>query len=527
MENGNGYKDSDSVTQRRNGQRVDIYSNGATKEQESSFQGNGVFVHDGETRIGMKGQQVQQEKDPRMATALQKHQFTILVLLFQILFFVIFGLFAKYDTAAMPNKDGVDDPIPVAKMYSMFQDTHVMIYIGFGFLMTFLRRYGFSALSINMLLAAFTIEYAVIVRGFMGHEFQKHGYFTIGLEQILTSDFAAAVVLISMGAMLGKLSPVQYIVMTIFEIPVALGAEHFVVHTLKINDVGGSIVVHAFGAYFGLACSKAFGRKEQRGHPNEGSNYHSDTFAMIGAIFLWVFWPSFNAAVAEPADAKHRAVLNTVLSLASCTVATFIVSQATDHHKKFEMVHVANSTLAGGVAIGTVANVCLSPLHAIIVGFIAGCVSVIGYRYITPVLSEKLGMHDTCGVHNLHGMPAVIAAFASVAMALYYNPEDYGKSLGTIYAGMKTEENKDGFDQTGQAVHQLAGLGVVLLAAIISGFITGFILKLKVWNQVREKEFYADADYFETPSDYDFTSRITSCIDHVDINERTPLHKEA
>ena len=47
------------------------------------------------------------------------------------------------------------------------------------------------------------------------------------------------------------------------------------------------------------------------------------------------------------------------------------------------MVHIANSTLAGGVAIGTTANVVLEPYHAMIVGVIAGAVSVIGYKYIT------------------------------------------------------------------------------------------------------------------------------------------------
>ena len=45
--------------------------------------------------------------------------------------------------------------------------------------------------------------------GFFSHEFAHSGKFTISLEQLFTADFAAAVVLISMGAMLGKLSPVQ------------------------------------------------------------------------------------------------------------------------------------------------------------------------------------------------------------------------------------------------------------------------------------------------------------------------------
>ncbi|KAK6042856.1 ammonium transporter [Cooperia oncophora] len=291
----------------------------------------------------------------------------------------------------------------------------------------------------------------------------------------------------------------------------------------KVNDVGGSIVVHAFGAYFGLACSRAFASDKQRDHDNEGSVYHSDIYAMIGAIFLWVFWPSFNAAVAEPADARQRAVCNTVLSLVACTITTFLVSQATDHHKKFDMVHIANSTLAGGVAIGTTANVVLHPLHALIVGVIAGLISVIGFRYITPFLSNKLGAHDTCGVNNLHGMPGVLAGLLSAVFVMAYDPADYGKSLNLIYPAMKSDTNESGISAAAQAVNQLVGLALVLVCSLISGLITGFILKLKVFNQVRHTEMYADGDFFETPADYDFTTRIISHIDRVEINEYSKL----
>ncbi|KAK5972072.1 Ammonium transporter Rh type B [Trichostrongylus colubriformis] len=116
-----------------------------------------------------------------MASAFQKNQFTILVVVAQVAFMILFGLFGRYAIDAMPG--GSESVIPMANAYPMFQDTHVMIFIGFGFLMTFLKRYGYSAVSVNLFIACITIEWSIIVRGFLSHEFANDGKFAIGLEQ--------------------------------------------------------------------------------------------------------------------------------------------------------------------------------------------------------------------------------------------------------------------------------------------------------------------------------------------------------
>ena len=69
----------------------------------------------------------------------------------------------------------------------------------------------------------------------------------------------------------------------------------------------------------------------------ETSVYHSDLFAMIGSLFLWIFWPSFNSGGLSGVD-RHRAVINTYLALASCCVTTFAVSALVEKKGRFNMV---------------------------------------------------------------------------------------------------------------------------------------------------------------------------------------------
>lgn len=37
-------------------------------------------------------------------------------------------------------------------------------------------------------------------------------------------------------------------------------------------------------------------------------------------------------------------------------------------------------------------------------GIVAGILSTLGFKYLTPLLNNKFGLQDICGIHNLHAM---------------------------------------------------------------------------------------------------------------------------
>ena len=68
---------------------------------------------------------------------------------------------------------------------------------------------------------------------------------------------------------------------------------------LQAVDQGGSMTVHMFGAYFGLTCVFYFKPKraiEDKWGQGVG-HYNSYLIAMIGTLFLFIYWPSFNSAL--------------------------------------------------------------------------------------------------------------------------------------------------------------------------------------------------------------------------------------
>lgn len=71
--------------------------------------------------------------------------------------------------------------------------------------------------------------------------------------------------------------------------------------------------------------------------PSLPTNTNSSFFAHIGTVFLWLYWPSFNAAL-QSGNAQSRAILNTYYSLTGSVMATFIWSMVVNKDHKLAMV---------------------------------------------------------------------------------------------------------------------------------------------------------------------------------------------
>ena len=318
-----------------------------------------------------------------------------------------------------------------------------MLLLGFGFLMVFLKRYGRSALTATFLLVSVAIPLYMA--------FDSGAIFgavtTEEIDRFILGEFAAASLLICAGACLGRLKMWQYIILAVLFIPVYMFNEWIVIENGfgwlgSFVDTGGSIVIHAFGALFGMGVVIAITHRQEQNVPIE-SDYTSDKFSMLGSMVLWVFWPSFCAALVAPDKVTFTAI-NVVIALCGSTLATYFTTVAL--RRKIFISDIANASLAGGVAIGAT---CLTANHttAFLIGILAGALSTFGFAWIQPRIEKAFRMIDTCGVTNLHGWPGLLGGLLTLVVV-------HGINVGT----------------------QLGGIGITFGVALVPGYIVGRII---------------------------------------------------
>ena len=81
-----------------------------------------------------------------------------------------------------------------------------MVFIGFGFLMVFLKTFSWSAVGFTYIWSAFAIECYVLFYGFWFGAMTKFGLINLNIELMINADFCAAAVMITFGALLGKVN---------------------------------------------------------------------------------------------------------------------------------------------------------------------------------------------------------------------------------------------------------------------------------------------------------------------------------
>lgn len=297
-----------------------------------------------------------------------------------------------------------------------------MLLLGFGFLMVFLRGHEFTTLTATFLAVSISIPVYLLVKSFLPGEFE-----VMNISGFLYAEFAAASLLICMGAVLGRLKMDQYFVLSILFTVAYIFNEWLLLESGLFEgflDTGGSVAIHAFGAYFGLGVVATTAKKFQD-KPGPKTNKVSNEFCLLGSMILWLFWPSFTSAVVAP-ELGYLTVLNTVLALCGSTLATYVFSKLI--RGKIEVEDIANAALAGGVCIGSTCSTA-NPGFAMVIGICAGTLSTLGFAIIAPKVCKLIRGTDTCGVHNLHGMPGLLGGLFSIAIT-----GNVGVQVGAVVA---------------------------------------------------------------------------------------------
>jgi len=363
--------------------------------------------------------------------------------------------------AANDGTSTVIDGLRQVEQYNFSINILAMLLLGFGFLMVFVKGYGYSATTGTLLVVGAGLPLYMLLRstGVISAEAIPAD----SIEALLFAEFACASALIAMGAVLGRLRLYQYALLAMLLVPLYMLNEWLVLDgglsiTKGFVDAAGSIIIHAFGAYFGLGLTIALTSAKDRDKAIE-SDETSDRFSMIGSMLLWIFWPSFCSAIV-PHEQMAQTAVNTVLALCGATVTTYLVS-ACLRKGKTSIADMANAALAGGVAIGATCNIVTAP-GAFGIGVLAGALCVVGYIIIQPKLQALLKNVDTCGVHNLHGMPGLLGGIIAI------------------------------FVVPGIAKAQITGILITVVLAFIGGSLAGFIIKATGKKQL----VYEDKDEF-------------------------------
>jgi len=156
------------------------------------------------------------------------------------------------------QKMGQDAKVQI--YYPIFQDVHIMTFVGFGFIKVYLKKNSWTSIGYSFMIGAWAFQISILAVGFWRAILLDDGLNSVKLDMsaLIVGDFGAASVLICYGALLGKCTlPQLWIVATLQVFFYALN-EAVVGGLMEVVDIGGCVTVHMFGAYFGVAASYFF-----------------------------------------------------------------------------------------------------------------------------------------------------------------------------------------------------------------------------------------------------------------------------
>lgn len=354
--------------------------------------------------------------------------FVILLAISQIAAIIFYSVFYRHVLPTEPNADALSK----LNLYGFFQDVHIMVFVGIGFILASFHKFRLSILMVFFWLAALTVQYYFLFRAFWAGVFlNQWGSINIDTAKLILGDVCAGSILIGICAIIGKASQAQLLSAGVLGACAYACNEVVVAKVLDCRDTGGALLMHLFGGAYGIGLALVYRYKDSSKNKNLFDTHNSLTFATMGCLFLWCFWPSINSAMAGTESAILLSVLNTYFAMIGSVLSAFGTSVIL-RGGKFAMAHVLNASLAGGVIIGSSVDILYDGWAAYLLGSLSGIVTVMSMEY-WPRVSSKIGLHDVAGVFNLHVLPGILAGFASAACRAKWIDNGAGKQIAGTF----------------------------------------------------------------------------------------------
>lgn len=247
---------------------------------------------------------------------------------------------------------------------------------------------------------------------------------------------------------------------------------------LGFIDFAGSTVVHSVGGWAALAGAIVLGPRVGKYGPDGKPRVipgHNIPLAALGVFILWLGWFGFNPG-STTAVGGDMAVIAVTTNLAAAAGAIAAMGTAWIKFGKPDAGMSLNGALAGLVAI-TSPCFNVSPLSAIIIGFIAGIIVV-----ISVITIENMGIDDPVGAVSVHG---VCGAWGTLSAGLFAE-KSFGGVNGLFFGG-----------GAGQLIVQIIGIVAAFAWTFIMSMIIFSVVKATVGLRVTEEEEMEGLDFGE------------------------------
>ena len=237
---------------------------------------------------------------------------------------------------------------------------------------------------------------------------------------------------------------------------------------LGFYDFAGSTLVHSVGGWAALVAIALLGArigKFSKDGKAQALPGHNIPLAAAGVMILWLGWFGFNGGSVLSADPTLTSLTLVTTSLAAAAGGLSAAVFSNILYKNYDLTMFMNGVLGGLVGITAGADQ-MGYLDALAIGAISGVIIVLAVSFI-----DRLKLDDPVGAVAVH---LICGIWGTLAVGIF----------GTMA----------GFDQF---LIQLAGVGIVGLASVVSAFIFLIVIKKTLGLRVDEEEELKGLDLAE------------------------------